>query len=519
MPQTAHDATPPARTPERPAPGREDRAATGGLAAAVGALLPALEAFNRFDTPERTALQRAVWTERLDGPLPRDGEGAGEVLALLRDVVIPHGLRSGHPGFSGWVATAPTTVPAAAHLAAAVAGPLAVGIQAFNTLEALAARWLGELLGLPAGYRGLFTSGGTIANLVGLGAARQHAGERRGIDVSREGAHALARPRVYATAQAHHCVYRAAGVLGLGRCAVAAVPTDGALRMDVDALRRQLAADRAAGCTPVAVVASAGTIGAGTIDPLPRIADACAEHGVWLHVDGAYGMFGVLDPEVAPLYGDLSRIDSLVADPHKWLATSGGIGCVFVRDGGVMERAFTLEPAVYVEGSQPPPPPGGAVRSQFDGFGHVFHHLGLEHSLPSRGVEVWAVLREIGAEGVRERVCRHNHYARYLAERVRRSPVLELMAPVTLSTCCFRYVPEGWGPGPAEALNRLNGALLGEVRARGRAMPSGTVLGGAFVLRACFINPRTATADVDALVDEVEACGARVQAQLAELDS
>jgi glutamate/tyrosine decarboxylase-like PLP-dependent enzyme len=414
------------------------------------------------------------------------------------------------------VATAPTTVPAAAHLAAAVAGPLAVGIQAFNLLEALAARWLGELLGLPPTYQGLFTSGGTTAGIIGLGAARQHAGERRGIDVSRDGAHALAAPRVYATPEVHHWVYRAAGVLGLGRSAVVAVPTDGGLRMDPGALRRLLERDRAAGCTPVAVVASAGTIGAGAIDPLPEIADACAEHGVWLHVDGAYGMFGVLDPEVAPLYGNLARIDSLMADPHKWLATSQGIGCVFVRDAGVMERAFTLEPAVYVEGSQPPPPPDGVARSQFDGFGHAFHHLGLEHSLPSRGVEVWAVLREIGAEGVRERVRRHNQYARYLAGRVGRSPVLELMAPVTLSTCCFRYVPRAWrGDGSrAEALDRLNGAVLGEVRARGRAMPSGTMIGGAFVLRACFINPRTSTADVDALVDEVEACGALVEASL-----
>lgn len=509
----AGDAVPGSMRPDR-APGTQDRAATGGLGAAVGAILPALEAFNRFDAPERTALQRAVWTERLDGPLPREGEGADAVLALLREVVIPHGLRSGHPGFSGWVATSPTTIPAAAHLAAAVAGPLAVGIQAFNLLEASAARWLGELLGLPPSYQGLFTSGGTIANLVGIGAARQHAGERLGIDVSRDGAHALARPRIYTTSQVHHCVYRAAGVLGLGRSAAVAVPTDGGLRMDPGALRRQLERDRADGCTPVAVVASAGTISAGVIDPLPEIADVCAEHGVWLHVDGAYGMFGVLDPEVAPLYGDLARIDSLVADPHKWLATSQGIGCVFVRDAGVMERAFTLEPAVYVEGSQPGPPPGGAVRSQFDGFGHVFHHLGLEHSLPSRGVEVWAVLREIGAEGVQERVRRHNQYARYLAERVRRSPVLELMAPVTLSTCCFRYVPPALPEGPdrTEALNRLNGALLGEVRARGRVMPSGTMIGDAFVLRACFINPRTGTADVDALVDEVEACGAELEA-------
>lgn len=514
MPRTG-DAAPPAAERPRTAAEVRDLARSGGLAAAVGALLPALEAFERFDTPERTGVRRAAWSERLDGPLPRRGAGADAVLELLAEVAIPNGLRSGHPGFSGWVATAPTTVPAAAHLAAAVAGPLAVGIQAFNLMEAVAARWLAELLGLPVPYQGLFTSGGTVANLIGLGAARQHAGERRGIDVSRDGAHALPHPRIYATSETHHCIHRAAGVLGLGRAAVVEVSIDRGRRMDAGALRRMLAEDAAAGRTPVAVAATAGTISTGAVDPLPEIADACEAHGVWLHVDGAYGMLGVLDPEVAPLYGDLARIDSMVADPHKWLATSQGIGCVLVRDAGIMERAFTLEPAVYVEGSQPPPPPpGGEVRSQLDGFGHVFHHLGVEHSLPSRGVEVWAVLREIGEEGVRARVRRHNGYARYLAERIRRSPVLEEMAPVTLSTCCFRYLPaELRGRGDPEAaglLSRLNAAVLGEVRARGRCMPSGTLLDSDFVIRSCFVNPRTGIADVDALVEEVEAAGAQV---------
>ncbi|HEV2150134.1 MAG TPA: aminotransferase class V-fold PLP-dependent enzyme [Longimicrobiaceae bacterium] len=500
--------------------GSGDAASTGGLAGAVGALLPALEAFQRFDTPERTGIDRAVWAARLEEPLPRSGQGAEAVLEALRDVVIPNGLRAGAPGFSGWVATAPTTLPAAAHLAAAVAGPLAVGLQAFNLLEALATRWLGELLGLPPTHQGLLTSGGTVANLIGLGAARQHAWELRGLDPSRDGLEGVPKPRIYASTEVHHCIYRAAGVLGLGRRAVAAVPVGDDLRMDLHALRRQLEADLAAGCTPVAVVANAGTIGAGTVDPLPELAALCREYGVWLHVDGAYGLLGVLDPEVAPLYGDLGECDSLVADPHKWLATSMGIGCVFVRDAGIMERAFTLEPAVYVEGSQPmrPPPPDAPVTSQFDGFGYAFHHLGVEHSLPSRGVEVWAVLKEIGAEGVRERVRRHCGFARYLAERVRRSPELELMAPVTLSTCCFRYVPAALrgrtDPEAVAALNGLNREVLGRVRARGRCIPSATSIGEAFVIRPCFINPRTTPGDVDALADDVESCGSEAWAAL-----
>jgi aromatic-L-amino-acid/L-tryptophan decarboxylase len=490
---------------------RED-ASIDHLASTVQELLPALERFTAFDRPERTAVDRAAWSLQLDEPLSQTGAGAEAVVVALRDIVIPNGLRAGAPGFSGWVATMPTTIPAAAHLAAAVAGPLCVGVQAFNLLEAVALRWLAELLGLSTAYQGIFTSGGSVANLVGLGAARQHAAEQLGVDPASEGIEGVRKPRIYASAQVHHCIFRAAGVLGFGRRAVVTIPTDRTLRMDVAALRRRVRQDRAEGCSPVAVVATAGTINTGAVDPLPELGELCREENIWLHVDGAYGLLGVLDPEVAPLFGELDAADSLVVDPHKWLATSMGCGGVFVRDSGLLARAFTLEPAVYVEDSQPIYASGTPITSQFDDFGYAFHHFGLEHSLPSRGVEVWAVLKEIGVDGVKSRIRRHNGYARHLAQRVLRSPYLELAAPVTLSTCCFRYTPEALRGRTDKAatnlLNQLNREVLARVRARGRCMPSATTLGDMFVIRPCFVNPRTTLADVDALADEVESCGA-----------
>lgn len=495
-----------------------DPSAVDGLAEAVACLMPALEQFTAFAQPERTALRRQSWSDALEEPLPLSGMGADAVLAILRDTVIPNGLQSGHPGFSGWVATMPTTVPAAAHLAAALAGPLCVGVQSFNLLESLAARWLGALLGLPDSYQGLFTSGGSVANLIGLGAARQHAAEQLGIDPARDGLGALRRPRIYASDQIHHCAYRNAAVLGLGRRSVAIIPSDATYRMDVAALEQQIIQDRADGYTPVAVIASAGTINTGAIDPLPEISALCKAYGVWLHVDGAYGLLGVLDPALAPLYGDMADLDSVVVDPHKWLATSMGCGGVFVRDRQLLGRAFTLEPAVYVEESQPIYAQDTPVTSQFDAFGYEFQNFGVEHSLPSRGVEVWAVLKEIGAAGVRDRICRHNQFARSCAAQMAESPLFELLAPVTLSTCCFRYIPAELrgqtGPDVETRLNHLNRAVLATVRARSRCMPSATVLGGRFALRACFINPRTTQADVDALITEIEASGAEVWAAL-----
>jgi aromatic-L-amino-acid decarboxylase len=452
-----------------------EHAATSGLTSAIETLLPALERFLQFEEPERTGIQRAIWLAQLDESLPQTGAGAEAVLALLRDVVIPHGLRIGSPGFSGWVVTMPTTIPTAANFAAVVSGSTYHCIQAFNLLEALAQRWLADLVGIPPTYQGVFTSGGSVANIVGLGAARQYAAERIGLDAARDGIETLPKPRIYTSTEVHHVVYRAAAVLGLGRQAVVTIPTDEGSRIDVNALRERLKHDRAAGCTPLAVVANAGTVNTGAVDPLPELGKLCHEQGVWLHVDGAYGLLGVLDPQVAPLYGNLAVADSLVVDPHKWLAVPIGCGAVFVRDGKLMERAYTLEPAAYIEESQPVYADDGPLSSQFDDFGYVFHHFGVEQSAPSRGVQVWAVLKELGVEGVRARICRHNGYARHVAERVQASPSLELVAPVTLSICCFRYVPPALrnrtDREAVETLNQLNRTVLQRVRARGRAYP------------------------------------------------
>lgn len=496
----------------------KDIATTGDLTSAIETLLPALEQFLQFDEPEQTVMQRATWSAQLEEPLPQAGAGAEAVLALLRDIVIPHGLRVGAPGFSGWVATMPTTVPIAANFAAVVSGAVYQCIQSFNLLEAQALRWLAELVDLPPTYQGIFSSGGSVANIIGLGAARQYAAERLGLDPARDGIAALPRPCIYASTEVHHVVYRAAAVLGLGRRAVVTIPTDETLRIDMSSLGERIKQDKAAGCTPVAVVANAGAVNTGAVDPLPELGRLCQEQEIWLHVDGAYGLLGVLDPQVAPLYGDLTVADSLVVDPHKWLAAPIGCGAVFVRDGKMLGRAFTLESAAYVEESQPAYAGDAPLTSQFDDFGYLFHHFGVEQTAPSRGVQTWAILKEIGKEGVRARICRHNGYARHLAERVQASLFLELAAPVTLSICCFRYMPPELrnrkDREAVDVLNDLNRTVLRLVRARGRCVPSATTVHGAFVIRPCYINPRTTLADVDALVDEVETCGAQAWASL-----
>jgi aromatic-L-amino-acid decarboxylase len=486
-----------------------DACITSGITEAVQRILPALEDFLQYEDQDLAARDYPRWRDALNEPLPEQGAGAEATLQALRDEVIPRGLRIGAPGFTGWVTTTPTIVPVAAELSASIAGSQRYMVQSFNFLEHLALEWLKELLGLPPAVEGVLGSGGSMANLIGLGAARQWAYEQRAIDPSLDGLGGVAKPRLYASGEIHHVVLRAAGVLGLGRRALVVLPTDDGLRLDVAALRAQLRRDKAEGCTPIAVVASAGTVNTGAIDPLVEILEICREEDVWLHVDGAYGGFGLLDPAVAHLYEGFRQADSIAVDPHKWLAVPLGCGATFVRDGDLLVRAFALEPADYLEGSLRDPE---TIRSQFDSAGHDFAYYGVEHSARSRGVTVWAALKEMGAEGFRARIVRHNGFARRLAERVQASPDLELLAPVTLSICCFRYVPaELRGQaGSADHLNDLNREIVARLHAEHHHVPSSTEVYGAFAIRPCYINPRTGPEEVGDLVKAVVRIGAQI---------
>ena len=205
----------------------------------------------------------------------------------------------------------------------------------------------------------------------------------------------------------------------------------------------------------------------GAVEPVDEMREIAHARGVWLHVDGAYGGFGVLDPRVAALYGDLSKIDSFAVDPHKWMAVPVGCGAGFVRDGGFLARALTLEPAAYVEMA---PTSTGDLGSPFDERGEGNPDFSLDHSAPARGLTVWAALKEMGASGMRARVVRHHDCARRVAERVREHPHLELLAEPILSICCFRVKPKG--VSDETALDALNEKIL---LAGSRARPGDSV--------------------------------------------
>ncbi|HSC64516.1 MAG TPA: aminotransferase class V-fold PLP-dependent enzyme [Caldimonas sp.] len=480
-----------------------DRASTQDLSGAIAALLPSLERFLRFEGSD-PARARSQWRPALDKALSVDGIGRDAVLAELAELVVANGLRTGHPGFSGWVTTMPTDVGAAADLAQAVAVPQRWWATAGNFVDDLAMRWLIALLGFPAGCAGTFCAGGSTANLIGLGAARQHAGERLGLHPSRDGNQGLVEPRVYCSTQTHHVVGRALGVLGLGRTSLREIALDRHGTLDVDRLQAALDEDAAARRTPVAIVACGGDVNLGRVDPIAELARIARERGIWLHVDGAYGGWGVLDDRVRERFGDVATYDSFAIDPHKWLAAPVGTGAVIVRDAELLGRAFEVESGAY-DRERLVPVGVDDTGSPFDEIGLGTPDFGVDFSAPARGLAVWAILREIGSRGVRERIVRHNDCARRVAERARAADELELLAEPVLSICCFRYRPRGWSD--EARLDALNEAILRGVRARGRTVTSSTRVDGRFAIRPCFINPRSTLADANALVDEVMAVG------------
>jgi aromatic-L-amino-acid decarboxylase len=323
--------------------------------------------------------------------------------------------------------------------------------------------------------------------------------EQLGIDPARDGMPEMRRWRLYASSEVHHAIFRAAGILGLGRRNVSLIPVDADMRIDVAALEATLDRDAAAGLVPVALVANAGTTNAGAVDPIARMVDVARRRKIWLHVDGAYGLFGRLDPRVAALFDRVEEADSLVVDPHKWLAAPVGTGTVFVRDRGLQERAFTMEAADYAEGAMVK----GEVNSTFDHLGDDYLQLGPEMSAQSRGVAVWAILKEIGVEGVRDRVMRHCSFARRVFDLASADERLESLSRPTLSICCYRYR----APHMSEtALDDLNVEIAQRLRMEG-IVPSTTRVAGRYAIRPCFINPRTTMIDVERMVARTRAIG------------
>jgi glutamate/tyrosine decarboxylase-like PLP-dependent enzyme len=420
-------------------------------------------------------------------PIPEQPMSVDELAALLHPFVLEQSTLCGHPGFMAYISGSGTVPGAAADLLAAGLNPNVGGwalSPAATELELHLMRWLAGRFGLPAGAGGLMTSGGAASNLTALKAARD---ARSPGDTRKDGVAGL-RLVLYASREAHSTIAESADMLGLGESAVRLIPTDDGLRMLAGELERAIEADVDAGMRPFAVVATAGTTATGAIDPLPQVAGICARHGLWMHVDAAYGGGAALAPELRPLLDGIERADSIAFDPHKWLYTPQSSACLLVRDPAGLRRSYSFD-AAYLRDD-----------AELSGRGQNIGELGPQLSRNFSALKVWMSLAAHGTEAYGRRIAHDVELARYLDARVREHPDLESMCPVSLSIACFRFAPPGSGLDD-EALDGLNERLMDAIRRDGRSFPSNAELGGRYCLRACVVNHRTEAEDVDALVD------------------
>ncbi|HEY0552714.1 MAG TPA: pyridoxal-dependent decarboxylase [Thermoanaerobaculia bacterium] len=436
------------------------------------------------DRPVLPAVRPGEVRRVLPASPPAEAEPLDTVLDDYLRVIEPNLTHWNHPGFLAYFAN---TGSGPGILGETLAAALNVNAMLWRTapaateLEERVCEWLAQMMELPAGFRGHINDTASSSSLVALAAARHRL---PGLDARVKGlsGRADAPPlTLYASDQAHSSIDKSAIVLGIGQENVRRIASDGDFRMSVPALAEAIAADRAAGRLPMAVVATVGTTSTTSVDPVPEIADLCEREKIWLHVDAAYAGSAAICPELRAIMPGLERADSLVVNPHKWLFTPVDCSVLFVRDPAQLRATFSLVPE-YLRTAE-----GSEATNLMD--------YGFQLGRRFRALKLWMVIRTFGVEGLRERIRLHCALARDFAAHVEADPGFELAAPVPFSTVCFRACPEG----TPEARNRFNERLLARVNAAGPFFLSHTVLGGRYTLRVAIGNLRTESEHLDAL--------------------
>ena len=415
-------------------------------------------------------------------PLPEEGVGAVRAVEELLDPGLRAAAGTSGPRFFHWVTGGTTPAGLGAdwitglldqQAYAWLGSPLAV------ELELLSLDWLKELFGLPGSWSGITVTGASMANFVGLTAARQWWGRRHGVDVAQEGLAGLPPMPVFCGGYIHASSVKVLALLGTGRENVRRRVRDPVGRIDLEAVEQEL---KTLDGAPAVLVAGAGEVNAGDFDPIAEMAELAETYDAWLHVDGAFGLFAAVSPRTAHLVNGVERADSVTVDGHKWLNVPYDSGFAFVRDRRWMAESFAYDADYLFDPEDPRPVLGG---------------LGPESSRRARSLAVWATLRAYGRSGIREVIETHLDLTQYLADLVDEAPELERLADVPLNVVCFRYDPGGM---EEQALDEANRELGQRIVEDGRVVAGTTRYGGRVALRPTIVNWRTRAEDIDFFV-------------------
>jgi glutamate/tyrosine decarboxylase-like PLP-dependent enzyme len=437
----------------------------------------------------------------LDEKLPLEGASFDELLATFRDTIVSRSRQNAHPRMFGYVQAPGSAIAAFADL---LASTLNANLTAWRSapaaveIERLTINWIKQILGFDQSAGGLFVSGGSMANLAAIAAARHTKAPKQ---FAAKGAQTSPQPmRIYASGETHHSIAKAATLLGIGHDNVCNVAVDGRFRLRTDDLVAQIESDLAEGRLPFCVVANAGTVSTGACDPLADVRAVADQFGLWMHVDASYGGFAVMALSARGRLAGLELADSVALDPHKWLYLPVDCGCVIYRNPAVARATFSHD-ADYTR----------IIGVEAD-EAFAFWDYGPELSRRFRALKVWMLIKAVGVRLLADSIEKDLACARHLERLVRDSDDFEMLAPVELSIFCFRYLPPGFERGRDDTeISMFNERLLIALQRDGSSYLSNATIGGRFALRGCVMNYRTQLRDMEILLADVRRVAASMR--------
>ena len=402
--------------------------------------------------------------ESLPVSAPEKGEDFADVLRDVDQLILPAVTHWNHPNFHGLFSTSTSSVGVFGEMLSAAFDMKAMlwrTSPASTELEPVVLDWLRKMMNLPEDFKGIIYDTASISTLHAIAMAR----EKLNLGIRERGMSGrtdLPLLRVYCSEQTHNSIDKAVILLGLGQKSLVKIPTNERFEMDMEKLREAISDDKAAGHLPFCVIPTIGTTSSSSVDNVERVADICERNDLWLHVDTAYAGSAAIVPEFQDYFKGMSRADSIVTNPHKWLFTPFDLSVLYVKDLDLLKQTFSLV-AEYLKVTE-------TVTNQMD--------YGIQLGRRFRSLKLWFVMRYFGQEGLISRIREHCRLARLFANWVDDSPDFEMLAPVPFALVCFRACPKN-----AEDLDALNEKIMNEINASGEAYLSHTKLNGKFTLR------------------------------------